>query len=533
MSDVEVFGAQQVVLVDAGTTQPVALVEADIAQQVVLVEVSLSQGPPGAQGPAGPELPPPTPEQVGMAAFVRDYGSGPVWDESFATPADIHGSDYRPNDLQATEIVAGPNGEMVMVATPGIDERLYFNRPDLGTYWKWNYATTAIEYHYDLADAAPLFSVGTTGDGYFKGSLAVRNVTANYVAVNSLDAASLVSTPLIRFQQSPDLTLQALAGTQRLSYASGVTEFFGVTPQGLVYGLPNSIYLASAATWSQLSLDEPAGDRFQLNRTTHQLIWQAQETTVFSLDKTGNAHFAGALTVGPSGVAAGTPVGEIWGSLVGVGTGDVADNHNRRIYMNSSANGANITFDQIAGNYFRQDWATGLFSWFMNTVPVLTMDGVGNMALRKGALTIDHGPTPFPAYDADSLLQLVGNTGRGVRIEMEAFGPGVATAIFAKTANGTAAAPTPTKAGDAMFVLGAGGRGATAFTIARGQIRIAATADWSDTSHPTQIVFSTTALNSVAQVDRWRINHDGALSPLRPDGYRRGREPGRKRHFEP
>ena len=79
MSDVHVTSAQQVVLV-----------EAEIAQQVVLVEVEVSQGPPGPQGPAGPELPPPGPDKVGMAALVRDYGAGPVWDESFITPSDVH-----------------------------------------------------------------------------------------------------------------------------------------------------------------------------------------------------------------------------------------------------------------------------------------------------------------------------------------------------------------------------------------------------------------------------------------------------------
>src|SRR4029077_12738061 len=35
-------------------------------------------------------LPPPTPAQVGMAAMVRDYGAGPVWDESLIRPDDVH-----------------------------------------------------------------------------------------------------------------------------------------------------------------------------------------------------------------------------------------------------------------------------------------------------------------------------------------------------------------------------------------------------------------------------------------------------------
>jgi endosialidase-like protein len=252
---------QQVVVVEVEPATPqVVAVDADLAQQVVLVEVEVSQGPPGAQGPAGPQLPPPTPAQVGMAAMVRDYGAGPVWDESLIRPEDVH-------DLGALAVLD-------TVDTIHIDDD----------------AVTGPK----IADAA----VGTP-------QLADGSVVTLKLADGSVITAKIVDASVT----TPKLADGAVTGPK---LAAGVAEGnLGYVPlnkagdHSLGDLWVDTTFHAKAARFGQddaMSVSNVAGQYsqfwfqhgppdylFHCNLASGVLSWQAGGLTAFTLDKDGNS----------------------------------------------------------------------------------------------------------------------------------------------------------------------------------------------------------------------------------------------------
>jgi hypothetical protein len=122
-------------------------------------------------------------------------------------------------------------------------------------------------------------------------------------------------------------------------------------------------------------------------------------------------------------------------------------------------------------------------------------------------------PTPPPVpIDASVLLQLVGPTGLGARLEMDGYAG--SPQFNTRRANGTAAAPTAVKAGDGLAVFSGRGYGATGWSASnRAVVSMLAAENWTDTAQGSEIQFQTTPLGSIATATVWKFTSEGHLLP--------------------
>lgn len=128
-------------------------------------------------------------------------------------------------------------------------------------------------------------------------------------------------------------------------------------------------------------------------------------------------------------------------------------------------------------------------------------------------ITVNLGPGPIPAPIAAAPILLgIGPNGGSPVLELISFG---GTSRFTgRHSNGTAAAPTPTKAGDAISAVSGQGRGTTAWSVpVAGQMYFMATEDWTDTAHGTAVRFQSTPNGAALPALRWEIAHDGHFLP--------------------
>lgn len=115
-------------------------------------------------------------------------------------------------------------------------------------------------------------------------------------------------------------------------------------------------------------------------------------------------------------------------------------------------------------------------------------------------------PAPLP----DTLLQLGGADGAQARMVFDAFGS-TGNFIF-RHAQGAAAAPQPSKAGDFLGQFSAFGRGSSAYSPgARAQVRFLAAEDWTDAAQGAAIVFAVCPRGGGAIADAVKIAANGAL----------------------
>lgn len=116
-----------------------------------------------------------------------------------------------------------------------------------------------------------------------------------------------------------------------------------------------------------------------------------------------------------------------------------------------------------------------------------------------------------PTVATGSVLQLTQADTTVGRVEMDTFG---AAAVFTGfRADGTNASPTGLVVDDEIVAVNAWGYDATArSTSASASMRAYAGGTWSNTSHPTYIDFSTTAVASTTLTSRAHIENDGGVT---------------------
>jgi hypothetical protein len=141
-----------------------------------------------------------------------------------------------------------------------------------------------------------------------------------------------------------------------------------------------------------------------------------------------------------------------------------------------------------------------------------TPDSLLEISANSAAL-----PPPGATFPG-TLLHLGAVNASKSRVLLDAYGPGGpgdgGPAVFpiftGRMARGTAAAPTAVQADDTLFMLNAGGYGASAYSNG-GQvnIRLLAADNWTDTDHGSAIAFNTTPNGSIAYAERMRIDQNG------------------------
>lgn len=125
------------------------------------------------------------------------------------------------------------------------------------------------------------------------------------------------------------------------------------------------------------------------------------------------------------------------------------------------------------------------------------------------SLRINSNLANLPAALTGTLLQVGNLDGTPTRTELDAFG--AATYFIGRRSDGTASSPTALLSGDEIVSLGAWGYDGTAWGGPAAQVRLFAAGNWSASSHPTEVRFSTTASGSTTLADRFHVGPAGGL----------------------
>lgn len=185
--------------------------------------------------------------------------------------------------------------------------------------------------------------------------------------------------------------------------------------------------------------------------------------------------------------------------------------------------GAAYTEHSTTGIHFLSADPISLTAQGSLTKIVATPSGATNASRVAAATFNGYGDILCAPYSYDC-SPVSNDRGRGIQIVREsvpaetnlisAFGG--YGAVFRGTlvgAGGKPSAPAATQAMQALAMAMQGHNG-TAFTVAAALVSLRAPADWSATSTPTEIVFSTTPLGATARVERWVIGSAGNLAPV-------------------
>ena len=372
----------------SSTGQQVVLVEADVAQQVVLVEVETSQGPPGAQGPAGPQLPPPTPAQVGMAAFVRDYGAGPVWDESFVGFDDVKAERSTRITINATGVAApAPFGNGTLLQISSAAGQLTSAELDAfgaGTMFLGRRAngTPAAPTGTKLGDN--LVSFGGRGfdssNGFAGGAAATMTLTAteDWSAAGHGAAINFATTPnggaglVTRWKVDQDGMLSPTAGNLYDLGAAAVPIRNGYFAGSLIVGVTHKfqIFEATGGGYTRINMDSVNPSFWTWDTAAHVLSWQGNSAAApqFSISDTV-ATFSGAGAFNGNTISVGAPA---------------------RVHIARDPGG---TYGQVALDWqnlcaWRVTWATADLNWLVNGTPVFDIAATGNTHIY-GTLRVD------------------------------------------------------------------------------------------------------------------------------------------------
>jgi hypothetical protein len=133
-----------------------------------------------------------------------------------------------------------------------------------------------------------------------------------------------------------------------------------------------------------------------------------------------------------------------------------------------------------------------------------------NFQSDRAAVTISGSGDPVPyAMFADTMLRIIGKPGETTRSALETYGTGAYGTYSGRTARGTMAAPTASKAGDVLLRFSGQGRGATTWGGASGRMDLVASEDFTDTAQGSQINFWINPIGSNTIVNSARIDGTG------------------------
>jgi len=493
-------------------------------QQVVLVEVSVSQGIPG---PPGGEIPEPSLGDEQKVAIVRNPGSGPVWRADYVAPADISPAsatvDFRPRDLGGEAVVFGADASGLLSVDPGVSARL-----DLGP----NHAVVAsfvdggvLDFHQgnavtpamSVADQGRTFRVGTEQRAGFDG------IGATWAQV-TLDATG--GGTGWRLSWATGLLEWIVAGVAKLTVAAdgainAVAAAFGSVSAGSL-DVTGDANVAGTVTAGDVSAGSITATDIEATGTfTAGAITTAGAVNAGSLNVTGDAEIGGTMTAATGEVTGVFTAGSINTAGQVMAAGVVASGAVTAASVNAgSLNGGflDVTGDaEIAGTVTAGAVTTpgAVTAGSISTAGAFSAGSINT----TGPIKVNLGPTPAPAVmDAGTAAQLTGAAGLGPRLEMNSFAS--ASQLSSRSANGTAAAPTASKAGDNLLVVGARGFGASGYAPSnRAGLVFSAAENWTDAAQGTQISFQTTAKGSAAISWRWSIQDDGHFVPATANTY--------------
>jgi len=395
-------------------------------------------------GPAGPQLPPPLPIDVGKAAIIRDLGAGPVWIEDFIQWNDLHGE-------RTTQAIINTSGG----AAPA-----------------------------PISPSSPLHLVG--------GPAGAR-----------LEMDGLGSAPSLigrRANGTAAASTQVKAGDALIglnAHGYGLTGYSGASRA--------SIYLGATEDWTDAAQGSEIYFSTTLNGSAALAVrrWQIGHDGAFlpfgNVNIGSPAALVNAIYAGDVHATTGLSAQNL--TLIG-GVG-------MQVFPDPAGTYSRLTMDTLHPSYWTWTVATKTLSWSVDDLPVF--------ALAPGGALINPGAVAVPAkMFANTQLQVVAS---GVSARIELTAAGASGSLVQRGSNGTTAAPSATKAFDALGSVAFGGYGATKWSDGPGGGQRAwmianAAADWTDASQGTILTFATTPIGSNAPVGRYQINDAGHFLPL-------------------
>ena len=142
----------------------------------------------------------------------------------------------------------------------------------------------------------------------------------------------------------------------------------------------------------------------------------------------------------------------------------------------------------------------------------MRVTSAGNVGIGTSApdslLTLSNNSAALPAVLAGNVIHAAAADGSPARITVDSFGS--ISNVTVRSAGGTGAAPTALALNAALGSFAFFGRGATAYSSsARALISGSAAEAWTDTAQGTYLTFSTTAIGTVSNAERMRIDPSG------------------------
>jgi hypothetical protein len=159
----------------------------------------------------------------------------------------------------------------------------------------------------------------------------------------------------------------------------------------------------------------------------------------------------------------------------------------------------------IFPHYVGGVWTTDTTGVSGHAVPFL--DGTGNT--WTNAQTVYPGSSGLAPAQAGTLLRAVNLDGVNTGSELDAYG---ATGVFiGLRADGTLASPSTLVTNDEILSLQAWGYDGAGYGGPAAAVRMRALGTWTNTSHPTQVCISTTAITTLTLTDNLCLQSDGSL----------------------
>jgi len=150
---------------------------------------------------------------------------------------------------------------------------------------------------------------------------------------------------------------------------------------------------------------------------------------------------------------------------------------------------------------------------------------------QNASYTLAGLDTPSQIANGLAILTDSGSPSLGMRIygeqskelfTAESYGTTVFPGFYAASSRGTLASPSAVLSGNKLGIFAAGGYDGSALQRAQGYVSIVSSGNWSGSSTPTQINFTTTVSGSTTPILRWSVLETGDLLPGADNAYRIG-----------
>jgi hypothetical protein len=317
------------------------------------------------------------------------------------TPANKAGDDFRPGDIHARQVFGGLLDEMSFSVNPAIYTRLYMDH-SVGAQWQYAYSRNALEWFPTTATVNPTFKLDPSG-ALFVGGVGADNFSATGYMVatgynSRLGKASLTAdanSTVFYGDSTTGSYLQFGYTTKQFSFVIDNVAKMSLTAAGLTINneltTGNSIHInAGYLGTPQIVFGKGGNNRFQIftpdDNAYAQITWDNGGRYDRMDWATGQKSYVtptGSMTLGTDAsvfaprLYAGQSYALLWADPVG--SGGYA-----QLVLNAATNAV-----------MQYSYASKMWVWYVNSVPLMSLNGTTGALICKGAITPNATPAMF------------------------------------------------------------------------------------------------------------------------------------------